>query len=63
MFGAILAIIIVSIVALPLILFGGWVVMLCLGVLAHIFGVAALAIGFWQSVLVSLILNILFNRG
>lgn len=63
MFGALLALIIVGLMVLPFVLFGGWIVMLCLGALASIFGVAALAIGFWQSVLVSVILSILFNRG
>jgi hypothetical protein len=45
----------------PFLLLSGWIVMLCLGALAHIFGVAALAIGFWQSTLVSVILAILFG--
>lgn len=50
-----------ALILAPFILLGGWIVMLCLGALAHIFVVPALAIGFWQSTLVSVILAILFN--
>lgn len=42
---------------------GGWVTMLCLGALAHIFGLHFLAIGFWPSCLVSFILGLLFRGG
>lgn len=63
MIGAILALIIAAVIIAPFVLLGGWIVMLCLGALAHIFVVPALAIGFWQSVLVSVILSILFHRG
>jgi hypothetical protein len=51
-----------SIIILPIVLFGGWIVMLCLGALAHIFGPAAtfLAVGYWQSCLVALIFAVLF---
>jgi hypothetical protein len=49
-----------AVIILPFVLLGGWVVMLCLGALAHIFGAVALSIGFWQSCLVALILEILF---
>lgn len=63
MLGLLIGAIVVAVVAAPFVLLGGWIVMLCLGALASIFGVAALAIGFWQSVLVSIILSILFNRG
>lgn len=45
----------------PAVLFGGWVTMLCLGALAHIFSASTLAIAFWPSVLVSLIIGILFG--
>jgi hypothetical protein len=55
-FGLVVAAIIIA----PFVLLGGWIVMLCLGALAHIFAVATLAIGFWQSCLVALILEILF---
>jgi hypothetical protein len=49
-----------AIIIAPFVLLGGWVAMLCFGALAHIFGLAALSIGFWQSCLVALILEILF---
>lgn len=50
--------VIVFIIA-PFILFGGWIAMLGLRALAHIFGVTALAVGYWQSLLVALILAVL----
>lgn len=63
MLRLLLVLLVLGLFAAPFVLFGGWVVMLCLGALAHIFGVAALAISYWASVLVSIILSILFNRG
>lgn len=35
----------------------GWLVMLSLGALGHIFGVDALFISFWNSVIVALVLS------
>jgi len=59
--GATIAIVVLgAIIVLPLFLLGGWIVMLCLGALAHIFGIWNLAIGFWPSLLVGIILSILF---
>lgn len=43
----------------PCVLLGGWITMLCLGALAHIFGQAWLAIAFWPSILVDIILSVL----
>lgn len=45
-----------------LVLLGGFIWMICLGALSHIFGFEKLAIAFWPSVLVSLIFNILLGR-
>lgn len=45
----------------PAVLLSGWVVMLCLGALSHIFVVPTLAIGFWPAVLVSFIISLLFG--
>lgn len=48
-------------IIVPAVLFGGLVWMLALGALSHIFNVPNLAIGYWQSVLVSLIFALLFG--
>jgi hypothetical protein len=48
-------------IAAPFLLFAGWITMLCLGALAAIFSAPALAIGFWPSVLVTLIFSWLFQ--
>lgn len=58
--AVIVGLLLAAIIIFPFVLLGGWIVMLCLGALAHIFGVAALSIGFWQSCLVALILEIIF---
>lgn len=47
---------------IPAFLLGGWVTMLCLGALAHVFSVPELAISFWHSVLVSMIIGLLFGN-
>jgi len=51
----------VAAILAPAFLIGGWVTMLCLGALAHIFHATALAIAFWPSVLVTFIMGILFG--
>jgi len=48
-----------ALILAPIVLISGWIVMICLGALAHIFGAPALAIGYGPSCLVSLILAIL----
>lgn len=58
---AIFTFLIGGLIMAPFILFGGWIVMLCLGILAHIFVASWLAIGFEQAVVVSVILSILFD--
>jgi hypothetical protein len=55
-----IGLVVAALIVAPFVLLGGWIVMLCLGALAHIFGIVALSVGFWQSCLVSLILAILF---
>jgi hypothetical protein len=46
---------------IPAMLMSSWILMLCLGALAHIFGWANLAIGFWPAVVVNIILGIIFG--
>jgi hypothetical protein len=58
--AVLITLIVAGLIIIPFVLLGGWIVMLCLGALAHIFGWTALAIGFWQSTLVAVILEILF---
>jgi hypothetical protein len=59
--GLAIALVVLAAFLVPALLCGGWIIMLCLGALAHIFGVAGLAIAFWPSVLVSVILGVLFG--
>lgn len=54
-------ILIFALVLAPIFLFSGWVWMLGLGGLSHIFGVPELAIGYWQSVVVAMIISILIG--
>lgn len=42
-------------------LFGGFIWMICLGALAHIFNAPSLAISFWKSVVVGVIFAVLFG--
>lgn len=51
------------IILAAIIAFGGFVWMISLGALSHIFDVPRLAISFWQSVLVSIIFGLLFSAG
>ena len=60
-FGLLVAIVVLAGLVAPAILFGGWITMLCLGALAHIFSVPTLAIAYWPSVLVDVILFLLFG--
>lgn len=63
LFSVVVSLALAALIIAPFVLFAGWIVMLCLGALASIFGPAAafLAIGYWESVLVALILAILFK--
>lgn len=54
---------VILILIIPFALLGGWIWMLGLGALSHIFDVPNLAIGFWQSVLVAFIVNLLIGGG
>lgn len=45
----------------PLFLLGGFIWMICLGALSHIFDIPKLAIGYWPSVLVGVIFSLLFG--
>lgn len=42
-------------------LIGGFIWMICLGALSHIFDIPKLAIGYWPSVLVAVIANFLLG--
>lgn len=53
--------ILIVLVVVPVILMGGFIWMILLGALSHIFNVPNLAISFWQSVLVSLIFSLIFG--
>jgi hypothetical protein len=57
----IVVVILIFLLVSAVILLGGFIWMLGLGALAHIFGVSALAIGYWQSCIVALIVGILFG--
>lgn len=60
--GVLITVLVAAAILAPFVLLGGWVTMLCFGALAHIFGAAALSIGFWPAVLVSLILTLLLGH-
>jgi len=55
-----IGLIVAAIIIAPFVLLSGWIVMLCLGALAHIFVLPWLAIGFGPSCLVALIFAVLF---
>jgi len=62
MIGITAVILLVLIFLVPIFLLNGWIVMLCLGALSHIFGFTAIAIGFWPSVVVGIIIFILIGK-
>ena len=56
-----LAILAILVLLVGVFLFSGFVWMICLGALAHIFNVPDLAIGYWASVVVAIIFSALFG--
>lgn len=62
MIAVLVVFVVAGLILAPAVLFGGWITMLCLGALASIFDAPNLAIGYWSSVLVSLILWLLVGH-
>lgn len=58
---AIITVILVILLTVGLVFLGGFIWMVCLGALSHIFDAKKLAIGFWPSVLVSVIASALLG--